>query len=194
MTEKTDIECLKEIVKQTPNKYGIKHKIIHINNESLESCNKENMKKWLDLSKTLKNESINSMHKYSTQIPLTQKEVTSLITETWKFVKVFYKLDKYQEPYLYAGFMIKYSENKDSKLNLHTDDSLYTINICLENTTTGTEIIFHPISKGLTNNLIVNMEENQVLIHLGSHPHETNNLKNKGERTNIILWIKAKQQ
>ncbi|AYV82682.1 MAG: putative PKHD-type hydroxylase-like protein [Hyperionvirus sp.] len=147
--------------------------------------------KWLELSEKAKtNRQVNNMHKFTGDIAMTTAEVKELIQRSWPFVREFYKLFDYKDPYLYAGFMIKYAGGKDSHLDLHTDDCLFTINICLQSSVSGTDIVFEKWGVGGTKYCSVEMKSGDFLFHLGDHAHQTSHLRS-GERTNLVLWINA---
>ena len=147
---------------------------------------------WLSETKKTENKNINSMHSFSGELPLSPIEITELIGRTWPFIRECYQLWDYTDPYLHGGFTIHYSEGGDKSLSLHRDDCLYTINICLHSTASGTELVFRKSLYGCVRLCSVNLQSGELLIHQGNHAHETAPLI-KGERTNLILWIDAKK-
>lgn len=88
---------------------------------------------------------------------------------------------KQKHPELFASFAITYNQGHKG-LNLHVDDSTYTVNFCLSNSAIGNQVVFNE-------HLEVDPIEDYALIHSGKLPHSTNPLK-EGERVNIILWFK----
>jgi len=149
--------------------------------------------KWLIESKKASNSYVNTMHRHSSELPLSSGEIKELIKSTWPFVQEFYNLWNYTDPYLRGGFAVHYSNMKDKVLDLHVDDSLYTLNICLYNKSKGADLIFHTKIMSTTKKCCVSMEAGDLLIHLGSHQHQTTPLI-EGERVNLILWFNAKQK
>ena len=95
----------------------------------------DKMAKWLRVYDEAKRstEAVNTMHKYSLKLPLSDSETQALINASWPFVREYYKLplSAEQQPYLFGGFATTYSAAGNKALDLHYDDSLYTINICL---------------------------------------------------------------
>lgn len=132
-----------------------------------------------------KNAEINSMHKYSFVSPLKNEIHESINNKLFPLVKDFYKLNN-NFPNFYTGFAFQYVNNGQNKLNLHTDDSLYTVNLCLENSSDNNEVVFLQ-SNG--KEIPIYLKEDYMLIHLGNQPHYTNKLSD-GKRTNIVLWYK----
>jgi len=146
---------------------------------------------WLSSSKRARNSYVNTMHRHSSELPLSPAEIQDLIKCTWPFVQEFYNLWNYTDPYLRGGFAVHYSPLKDKSLDLHVDDSLYTLNLCLYSESKGADVIFHTQIMSTTKKCCVSMEAGDLLIHLGSHKHETTPLI-EGERVNLILWFNAK--
>lgn len=138
----------------------------------------------------------NSMHKYTSYVPISENDINEINNILWHFVKEYYQLLNNKIPSYYGGFSIVYNNNYEKNLNLHTDDSLYTVNICIKNNNVeGTEVIFDGSTSNCYNSyysskkLFVPNKEDYMIVHLGKHPHETNELID-GERVNIILWFK----
>lgn len=140
-----------------------------------------------------KNKHINSMHKYSFEVPFTEKEINGINNIIFPIVKEYYRLNC-DHPSYNGGFTIIYNEHSNTKLDLHCDDSLYTITICLENNAIGSEILFQGSKPSLTTknrdlNVALNPIAGNMCIHLGDHPHEVLPLKS-GSRTSIVLWFR----
>ena len=150
----------------------------------------ERLRHWLELDGKRRAhsgaESVNTLHRRSWESPLTPAETKEIIDLSWPFVREFYRLYDYCRPYLHGGFTIRYASHEDRALPIHTDDSTYTINICLQNESSGSELVFE---RGATI-VPVTPVTGEVIIHLGSAPHRTNPLT-AGTRTNLVLWIKA---
>ena len=138
----------------------------------------------------------NTMHKYTSNNPLSKYDVNSINQIIWAFVREFYELWNNKIPNYYGGFSIMYSDKYEQKLDKHVDDSLYTINMCIKNDDCeGSEIVFDGTKSNHFNKTydpkqkFVVAEEDYMIIHLGNHPHQTNNIES-GERINIVMWFK----
>jgi len=111
------------------------------------------------------------------------------------FVEKYYELD-IDTLQVTRVVLINYSEFGDKKLNIHMDDSLITINYCLETTAEGNEVVFQGKKnmpnrkyKGFHSPLLeIAPENNNIYIHYGNHPHYTKNLLS-GYRYSIIIWL-----
>lgn len=141
--------------------------------------------KLLKLINSSINDEINSMHKYSTKCPLSDESCENINNLIYPFVREFYKLFYQKFPKFYSGFGIYYKKGIQESLKKHIDDSVYTINMCLQNDSENNEIVFE--SKGKFT--IVHLKENLMVIHLGNMPHFTNSISS-GSRANIVLWYK----
>lgn len=128
---------------------------------------------------------INSMHKYSYDNPLPLEQIHSLNNTLFPFIREFYEMYNHLHTNYYSGFSIYYDKFHNKKLDIHTDDSLYTMNLCLKNTAEDNEIVFDLGNKYIT----MPIKEDYMLIHLGNTPHFTNEIST-GERINIIMWFK----
>lgn len=186
-------EAFQNVIQQIPRRHrnALMQKVLivpaetYIGNDAEKAEDK--IKKWLEVfNENQTNERINTMHKYSGKNPMSDTEMKALINVSWPFIREFYKLHEYTNPHAYGSFVINYSEGMNKSLNLHTDDSLYTISICLQNTATGTEVVFHRGNEMIP----VVQTAGEIMFHLGSHQHQTNQIKD-GSRTNIIIWVKA---
>jgi len=110
--------------------------------------------------------------------------------------KYYYKMNFKKELISSNLMLIRYDNKTTRKLELHTDDSELTVNLCFENSTTNNEIIFKgyiwntyfPIKIKHTEDIKVVPEKNTIIIHRGIHPHKVNELKN-GIRENLIMWL-----
>jgi hypothetical protein len=117
----------------------------------------------------------NSMHKNSCKIIITNR-IKQMILSLFKNENInIYSIHDI------IGFLIEYKERGDKKLNMHMDDSKYTINICLENTS-DCKLIFDGYK------LPVISKKGNLLFHNGKIPHYVTELT-YGTKKNIILWI-----
>lgn len=97
---------------------------------------------YLEVIRNTQKGSANSMHKYTSVNPLSPEEVHS-INETLKgplneyyslYLKNFAFKNPAPEPYF--SFAITYNAGHKG-LALHTDDSTYTVNLCLQSSAAG---------------------------------------------------------
>ena len=144
----------------------------------------------------------NSLHLYGNSkiVPVNIKE--TLISLFSPFINEYFGMDYTKKMLLFHDFSVHYGKNYDKKLITHVDDSDITINICLKNNLLKTELEFTGIVDTLFSNqnsfenFLINLEQGDILIHRGNHPHKVNqistiDLKNdESERVNAILWFK----
>jgi hypothetical protein len=138
----------------------------------------------------------NTMHSYTSSVPISENEINGINNILWGFVREYYQLWNSKCPSYYGGFSIIYNKYNEQKLKQHIDDSLYTINMCIKKKDVeGSDIVFDGIIPNCYNsvytkkNIFVPCKEDYMIIHLGNHSHQTNELIS-GERVNIILWFK----
>ena len=86
---------------------------------------------------------------------------------------------------IYA-FYIKYDNKIQKKLDIHRDDSTWTINICLSNNLLDGKLVF------VKSNIVYTHTSNYGIVHRGLLEHYVDNIKSQGQRENIIIWIKSK--
>lgn len=94
------------------------------------------------------------------------------------------------------SFVVQYQEGKDLGLDLHTDDSDVTFNVCLGKTFTGAGLTFcgvlgAEVARGAAphrkQTCAYSHEKGRAVVHLGAHRHGADDLET-GERLNLILW------
>ena len=108
-------------------------------------------------------------------------------------------VDSVNELRLDDAFAIHYSEqHRDTTVNLHTDPSDITVNLCLGRSADleGSEVLFHGKERlkqgeddkntGEYSRFRVGAIAGYATIHWGRHPHEVTTLV-KGSRTNVVL-------
>jgi hypothetical protein len=150
--------------------------------------NDEKKQIWIDKIRAYSNANKNSMHMFTTENPMDQTDSKCLMHFCWILSKDFFQLpQEYFAPYVYNSFAIIYNENKQTQLKLHIDDSLITINMCLHNTSVGTNLIFQNESG---NKSIYPNPEDYLVIHKGNLSHYVTKMQ-FGERINIVTWIKS---
>jgi len=117
----------------------------------------------------------NSMHKYGKIIYKYMKNIiNSLIKELLPLNNI---IDIH-------AFYIKYNNSLQKSLEKHRDDSTYTINLCLSNSSNEGKLIFDDI------NYEYKHKECLGILHSGSLYHHVEDI-GFGERENIIIWIKC---
>jgi predicted 2-oxoglutarate/Fe(II)-dependent dioxygenase YbiX len=85
------------------------------------------------------------------------------------------------------GFIVNYDPKKQGSLDLHYDDALVTLNICLGRKFTGGKLVFHDDDG--TTMATVEHKIGQAVLHLGEHQHQALKITS-GQRSNIILWCR----
>ena len=137
------------------------------------------------------NASDNSLHKYTSPVPINNYDIEGINNILWSFVREFFQLWDTKCPSYHGGFSIIYNSDYELKLDKHVDDSLYTINMCIKSTDVeGSEVVFDNNNAHSSQKYIfVPCKEDYMIIHLGNHTHQTNEIT-AGERVNIVLWYK----
>lgn len=163
--------------------------------------NNDLCKKCLDTTR-----STNTLHKRTGPNPFTQSQTNQIVNQIWPYLRVFYNINA-NYPYVDNSFSVSYSNKNKSQnksLDKHTDDSLITFNICLDNTSTNNEIIFYGFQENYYYDQtfgnyhkntfkkmqhIIKPQNGFCIIHFGKHEHEVKECS-AGSRTNVVLWIK----
>lgn len=89
----------------------------------------------------------------------------------------------------YHGFIVNYDPKKQGSLDLHEDDSIVTLNVCLGHTFTGGKLVFRDGDKANTKLASIEHKIGRAVLHLGSQLHEAEKIKT-GQRSNLILWCR----
>jgi len=118
----------------------------------------------------------NSMHKYGkVLVPYMDGKVKSLVKGILD--------ERYHEHITHIhAFFVSYDVSKQTNLGLHVDDSTFTINICLSNTSTGCELVFDQIGFTHVHRPLVG------IVHGGKIQHHVEDILS-GERACIIIWV-----
>ncbi len=191
-------EAFNNVINQVPKqyKYLIKKGVLCLPISLFYKDYEKNKQEFINKIKNNISSSSNSMHKYTSIVPIEINEIDKINNILWYFVREYYELWNQKLPKYNGGFSLIYNNNFDKKLDLHMDDSIYTINMCIKsNDIEGSNIIFNGTkSNSYTHNynpkeISVPLSEDYMLIHLGNHPHKTEEII-EGERVNIILWFK----
>ena len=165
-------------------KYLLKNKILVLPINKIILNYTEIKQELVDKINSTENQNINTMHKYSYKNPFQINMINNLNEIIFPEFSSLCKRIQQKNPKYSFGFGISYNESQKD-LKLHIDDSLYTINMCIENSAEGNEIIFKVLGK----NVIVPIKEDFMVIHFGDVPHYTKKLES-GKRTNIVMWFK----
>ncbi|CAD7976415.1 unnamed protein product [Amoebophrya sp. A25] len=92
------------------------------------------------------------------------------------------------------SFIVQYAPGKDLGLDMHTDDSDVTMNICLGVDFEGSQVAFcgrMGAKDHRKQNYIYEQKKGRCLIHLGRQRHGAVDIK-KGERMNLIIWNRSR--
>eukprot|EP01038_Epipyxis_sp_PR26KG_P016373 gene16373-22320_t len=74
----------------------------------------------------------NTLHNYTSPVPISENEINGINNILWGFVREYYQLWDSKCPSYHGGFSIIYNKDNEQKLDQHIDDSLYTINMCIK--------------------------------------------------------------
>eukprot|EP00191_Tetraselmis_sp_GSL018_P013208 CAMPEP_0177578138 /NCGR_PEP_ID=MMETSP0419_2-20121207/175_1 /TAXON_ID=582737 /ORGANISM="Tetraselmis sp., Strain GSL018" /LENGTH=336 /DNA_ID=CAMNT_0019066535 /DNA_START=114 /DNA_END=1125 /DNA_ORIENTATION=+ len=88
------------------------------------------------------------------------------------------------------SFIVKYKEGEDLGLDMHTDDSDVTFNICLGRDFTGAGLTFCGVMGTPAHRKATHKYQHVVgraLVHLGAQRHGADDIES-GERNNLIIW------
>jgi len=96
------------------------------------------------------------------------------------------------------SYIVQYSNSSDRDLGFHVDDSLLTLNICLNDGFTGSELVFEgercPIhvdtSSSPGEQITIEHKKGSMVVHPGKNRHYVNNIS-RGERYNLIIWCQS---
>jgi len=87
----------------------------------------------------------------------------------------------------YHGFIVSYDPKKQGSLDLHRDDSIVTLNVCLGRKFTGGRLVFRYDDNGIATK--IDHRIGRAVLHLGEQLHEAQSIKT-GTRSNLILWCR----
>jgi hypothetical protein len=146
--------------------------------------------KLLKMINNSKNTNVNTMHKRSYDNPLSGKQIINILEDGHDIFRALTGCKIRDDITYYGGFAICYG-GINAKLDKHVDDSVLTINMCLENSATGNEVVFEykDLHRNFTRSYTVNIPEGHTLIHPGNIPHYTKSIAS-GCRKNIVMWFR----
>jgi hypothetical protein len=118
----------------------------------------------------------NSMHKYGKVIYPTMKcIIDSVVQELLPCTNNMVDIH---------SFYIKYNPSVQKNLDKHRDDSTYTINICLSNSSNEGKLIFDDMNYSYAH------QECFGILHSGTLYHHVEDI-GVGQRENVIIWVKC---
>ena len=93
------------------------------------------------------------------------------------------------------SYIVRYGEDYDQKLGFHVDDSLVTMNLCLNSEFSGSDLIFKgtrcPIHIDIENmedkEICIKHQKGLMVLHGGKNRHYVTPIES-GERYNLIIW------
>lgn len=96
------------------------------------------------------------------------------------------------------GFLAEYGNDADESLGYHVDDSVVTLNVCLGEEFSGTELYFRGVRCdehrqapwSPSEAFELEHEPGQAILHAGRHRHGVHPLR-RGRRRNLILWCQG---
>lgn len=140
----------------------------------------------------------NSMH--SNAILLEELGLNVLVNEFYekylkKTIHSIFPARMNQEFDSIHSYVVRYGHAMDSNLDLHVDDSLVTMNLCLNEEFSGSDLIFNGIRCPVhidtfcddSEKVIVSHKKGFVVIHDGKNRHYVNSIQS-GSRYGLIIW------
>ena len=134
----------------------------------------------------------NSMNNYGlivNEIGL-KEAITELQQEIlWPVARLLWPLEATRFE-AHHSFVVRYRSDEDPGLDMHTDDSDVTFNVCLNSNFTGAGLTFcgdAGSSKHRKFAFRYNHEMGRVVVHLGTKRHGADDIED-GERRNLIIW------
>ncbi|MAH83541.1 MAG: hypothetical protein CBB68_04160 [Rhodospirillaceae bacterium TMED8] len=96
------------------------------------------------------------------------------------------------------SYIVRYGQSWDQGLGFHVDDSFLTLNICLNDGFTGSELVFQgercPIhvdtGSSAEEQICIEHKKGSMVVHPGKNRHYVNQISS-GERYNLIIWCQS---
>lgn len=96
------------------------------------------------------------------------------------------------------GFLAEYGPDADTELGYHVDDSVVTLNLCLGESFSGSELYFRGVRCDLhrqepwtpSEEFELEHEPGIAVLHAGRHRHGVHPIR-RGVRRNLILWCQG---
>ena len=149
------------------------------------------LKKIEEYSKHAPKHRPNSMNNYGTILP--KEEMTTLIDFVNAHSKKFKDIGG-QNLFLSHAFTVQYKHGEDLSLDMHTDDSDVTCNVCLGKEFMGGDLAFCGLQYENTHRKLRHIYVHKIgyaVMHPGNQRHGALPII-KGERVNLIMWFKSR--
>lgn len=99
------------------------------------------------------------------------------------------------------SYIVRYGAKHDQELGLHVDDSIVTMNLCLNDGFSGSDLILNgtrcPIHLDANNlndkEICIKHKKGSTILHAGKNRHYVTPIE-KGERYNLIVWCQNKKE
>lgn len=99
------------------------------------------------------------------------------------------------------SYVVRYGSKMDSSLDFHVDDSLVTMNLCLNEGFTGSDLIFNGIRCPMhidtpyedNEKIIIRHKKGLSVIHDGKNRHFVNPIQS-GNRYGLIIWCQSSKE
>jgi hypothetical protein len=93
------------------------------------------------------------------------------------------------------GFVVRYGNTRDKHLDFHVDDSLITMNLCLNGTFSGSDLIFNGVRCPIhidtpfqdKEEITITHQKGFTVMHEGKNRHYVNSITD-GNRYGLIIW------
>ena len=139
------------------------------------------------------------MHKFAFSCDKVDFDYSGILEQYQDLINYYFLEQKEKSLKIFSGFFIHYEHGFDQRLDLHTDDSDITFNLCLGDTFEGSNVIYvgsqiNKISKNPKDHgqdIKTSLLKGLGQIFRGRHPHYTEKILN-GSRWNLVLWCKYK--
>ena len=99
------------------------------------------------------------------------------------------------------SFIVEYGKGRDRSLGFHVDDSEVTLNLCLGDSFTGSELYFQgrrceqhrQLRHKPEEHIVVEQQVGMAILHAGAHRHGVLPLVS-GRRRNLIMWCRSAKE
>lgn len=99
------------------------------------------------------------------------------------------------------SYVVRYGNTRDKNLDFHVDDSLVTMNLCLNEQFIGSELVFNGVRCPIhidspyqdTEKIIVNHQKGFAVLHDGKNRHYVNSILD-GTRYGLIVWCQNSKE
>ena len=99
------------------------------------------------------------------------------------------------------SYIVRYGQSWDQDLGFHVDDSFLTLNICLNDGFSGSELVFQgercPIHVDTHSTpeeqVCIEHKKGSLVVHPGKNRHYVNQIRS-GERYNLIIWCQSETE